>query len=73
MAAGLSHLFVLEGKDAVTATRQAHGAMWGLVQQQAAMLSYNDVFRILAGMFIVMFPLIFLMTKPKKRTPVIAH
>jgi len=74
MAAGLSHLFVLEGKDAATATRQAHGAMWGLVQQQAAMLSYNDVFRILAGMFIVMFPLIFLMTKPKKRkAPAMAH
>jgi len=70
---GLRRTFMLEGKDSATATRQAHGALWGMVQHQAAMLSYNDAFRFLGLMFLVMFPLIFLMTKPKKRTPVIAH
>jgi MFS transporter, DHA2 family, multidrug resistance protein len=64
--AGLRALFMSQGKDAATATRQAYGAVWGMVQQQAAMLAYNDVFRFLALMFLVMLPLIFLMRKPKK-------
>jgi DHA2 family multidrug resistance protein len=63
---GLRGLFMSRGKDAATANRQAYGAVWGMVQQQAAMLAYNDVFRFLALMFLVMFPLIFLMRKPKK-------
>jgi len=70
---GLKELFMSQGKDAVTATRQAYGAVWGMVQQQAAMLAYNDVFRFLALMFIVMLPLIFLMRKPKKGGAVMAH
>jgi hypothetical protein len=40
-----------------------------MVQQQAAMLSYNDLFRFLAIMFLAMFPLIFLMKKPKHGGP----
>ncbi len=64
--AGMQGLFMSQGKDAVTATRQAYGAVWGMVQQQAAMLAYNDVFRFLALMFIVMLPLLFLLRRPKK-------
>jgi hypothetical protein len=37
---GLRGLFMSQGKDAVTATRQAYGTVWGMVQQQAAMLAY---------------------------------
>jgi DHA2 family multidrug resistance protein len=59
-------LFMSQGKDAATATRQAHAALWGSLQQQASMLSYNDVFLFLAVMFMAMFPLIFLMSRPKK-------
>ena len=66
-------LFISQGKDPVTATRQAYGAVWGMVQQQAAMLAYNDVFRFLALMFVAMLPLLFLMRKPKKGGAVIAH
>jgi len=73
MFAGLRTMFMAQGKDAATATRQAQGALWDMVKQQAAMLSYNDVFAFLALMFVVMFPLIFLMTKPKKRKAVMAH
>jgi hypothetical protein len=43
------------------------------VQRQAAMLAYNDVFRFLALMFLLMLPLIFLMRKPKKGGAVMAH
>jgi DHA2 family multidrug resistance protein len=62
-----------QGKDAATATRQAYGAVWGMVQQQAAMLAYNDVFRFLALTFVAMLPLLFLMRKPKKGGAVMAH
>jgi DHA2 family multidrug resistance protein len=70
---GLKALFMSQGKDAATAGRQAYGAVWGMVQQQAAMLAYNDVFRFLALMFIALLPLIFLMCKPKKGGAVMAH
>src|SRR5262245_4773504 len=51
MLNGLRQSFLLKGGDMVTAQRQAQGAIWGRLQQQAAMLSYNDVFRFLGGMF----------------------
>jgi DHA2 family multidrug resistance protein len=72
--AGLQQKFMSGGADAVTATRQAHGALWGSLQQQAAMLSYNDVFRFLGWMFILMLPLLLLMEKPKGgKGPPMAH
>lgn len=71
--AGMRQLFMSKGADALTADHRARAAMWGMLQQQAAMLSYNDVFRFMGGMFLVMFPLIFFMQKPKKKGPVIAH
>jgi DHA2 family multidrug resistance protein len=70
---GMRGLFMSQGKDAATATRQAYGAVWGMVQQQAAMLAYNDVFRFLALTFVAMLPLLFLMRKPKKGGAVMAH
>jgi DHA2 family multidrug resistance protein len=72
--AGLRQTFMSRGADPVTATRQAHGALWGALQQQASILSYNDVFRFLGWMFILMLPLLLLMTKPKGgKGPTIAH
>lgn len=65
--------FMSQGKDAVTATKQAQGAVWGMVQRQAAMLSYNDAFRFLGIMFVALFPLIFLLRKPKGGGPVAVH
>jgi MFS transporter, DHA2 family, multidrug resistance protein len=70
---GLRALFMSQGKDAATATRQAYGAVWGMVQQQAAMLSYNDTFRLLAVMLLLMLPLLLLMRKAKKGKAVMAH
>ena len=64
---GLRGLFMSQGQDPANATRHAQAAVWAMVQQQAAMLSYNDVFRFLAVMFLAMFPLIFLMKKPNTR------
>src|SRR5690348_5254298 len=43
--AGIQNGLVARGIDPVTASRQAHGVVWGMVQRQASMLSYNDTFR----------------------------
>jgi DHA2 family multidrug resistance protein len=74
MLAGLRQSFILRGADAVTADHQAHGALWAMVQRQASMLSYNDVFRFLGGMFLIMLPLLFLMKKPHAgKGPAMVH
>ncbi len=73
MLAGLQHMFTSRGADAATAQKQAHAAIWGMIQQQAAMLAYNDVFRFLGWMFLVMVPLIFLMKKPRAKAAAMAH
>jgi len=71
---GLRETFISKGADVATATRQAHGALWGMLQRQAAILSYNDVFRFLGWMFLLMLPLLFLMEKPRGgKGPPMAH
>src|SRR5260370_3976542 len=60
-------MFMARGADAATATRQAYTAMFGLVQQQAAMLSFIDVFRLLGILFLVVIPLIFVMKRPQRK------
>jgi MFS transporter, DHA2 family, multidrug resistance protein len=58
--------FMARGMDQATALKQAYAAINGMVEQQAAMLAYADVFFILAVMFLACIPLILLMKKPKK-------
>jgi MFS transporter, DHA2 family, multidrug resistance protein len=70
---GLRQSFIAKGADAVTADHQAHGAIWGILQRQATMLSYNDVFRFLGGMFLLLVPLLLLMKKPKGKGPTMGH
>src|SRR5437868_3345349 len=74
MIAHLRAGFMASGSDAATASKKAYAALWGLLQQQASMLSYNDVFLLLAIMFLSMFPFILIMRKPKPGGgPVMAH
>ncbi len=62
--------FMARGSDAFTATRRSYAAAFGLVQQQASMLSFVQIFRFLGILFLVMIPLIFLMKNPKhQRSP----
>jgi len=63
----LTSAMVAQGADLATATKQAYAVLFGMVQQQAAIMSYNDVFLFLTILFAFMFPLIFLMQKPKHR------
>jgi MFS transporter, DHA2 family, multidrug resistance protein len=70
---GLRGWFIYRGADAVTATRRAYDAVFGLVQQQAAMLSFNQVFFLLGMLFLLMMPLVFLMRRPSGRGQIAAH
>jgi DHA2 family multidrug resistance protein len=65
MIAGAKAMFMSQGVDALTATRQAYAAVFGMVQRQAAMLAFIHCFRFLAILFICCVPLIYLMRKPK--------
>ena len=66
--------FMSQGSSAAMATQQAYDSVWGMVQRQAAMLSYNDTFLFLAMMFVLMIPLLFLLRKPKAgKGPAMMH
>ncbi|HZP17203.1 MAG TPA: DHA2 family efflux MFS transporter permease subunit [Terriglobales bacterium] len=73
MLAGMRQVFISRGADSVTAEHQAQAALWGMLQRHAAMLSYNDVFRFLGVLFLLLLPLLFLMKKPKSKGPGMAH
>jgi MFS transporter, DHA2 family, multidrug resistance protein len=57
-------MFISKGSDYATATRQAYGMLFGLVQEHAAMLSFVKVFRLLGILFFAITPLILVMRKP---------
>jgi MFS transporter, DHA2 family, multidrug resistance protein len=66
--------FMSRGSDFVTATREAYGAVYGMVQQQAALLSYLNEFKFFGIVFLVMIPLIFLMRRPGRASgPIAMH
>jgi DHA2 family multidrug resistance protein len=48
------------------ADRQAVASMFGIVQRHAAMLAFVELFVLLAVMFVVLIPLVFLMKRPPK-------
>jgi MFS transporter, DHA2 family, multidrug resistance protein len=70
---GLKQSFIAAGSDPVTASQRAYAAMFGMVQRQAMMVSFVDVFRLLGTMFLLLLPLIFLMKRPKGAPPTGAH
>jgi len=73
MIQGLQSWFMFRGANPVTATRRAYDAVWGLLQQQAAMLSFNQVFWLLGLLFLLMLPLVFLMRRPSAHRQIAAH
>jgi MFS transporter, DHA2 family, multidrug resistance protein len=60
----ITRLIQLRGFDATTAGKMAHGVLYQMLQQQAALLSYVDVFHIMGILFLVIIPLIVLMRRP---------
>jgi DHA2 family multidrug resistance protein len=66
--------FQARGSDLATATEQARSALFGMVQRQAAILSFNDVFHLLGILFVCLLPLLFLMRSPRAgRGPAAVH
>ena len=58
-------MFLQHGADWTTATRQAMAALYGMVQQQASVLSFSDCFRIMGALFLLVVPLVLLMRRPR--------
>src|SRR5271167_2566613 len=74
MMNSLRGMFMSSGSDIATASHQARAAMFGMVERQASMLAYNSIFLILAGLFVLMLPFIFLMRRPQaKGGPMSVH
>ncbi|MCU1235597.1 MAG: drug resistance transporter, EmrB/QacA subfamily [Candidatus Solibacter sp.] len=54
----------LRGSSPTTASGQAYGALWGVVQRQASMLAFVDTFRAMAIVFLLVLPFLFVMKRP---------
>ncbi len=70
---GLRGFFMSSGADATTATQRAYAAMFGMVQRQAAMMSFNHTYLFLALMFVIVMPAVFLMRRRKSRDRMPVH
>jgi DHA2 family multidrug resistance protein len=60
------------GMDISTATNAAYAQLSGMVSQQAVMVAFVQLFRILALVFAVVVPLVFLMKRPQGRQTISA-
>jgi DHA2 family multidrug resistance protein len=66
--------FLASGSDMTTATQRAYAALFGMVNQQAAMMAFVTLFRLLGLIFIILVPAILLMKRPRSRgAPIGAH
>jgi DHA2 family multidrug resistance protein len=61
---GARSLFLSRGSDWNTATTQALGVLYGMVQRQAAMIAFIDIVRFLGAVFILVIPLVLIMKRP---------
>ena len=59
--------FLAAGADPVTATNRAAAALFGMVQRQAAMVSFVGLFQLLGILFIAVVPLVLLMKRPRRQ------
>jgi DHA2 family multidrug resistance protein len=65
--------FMAQGIDAYTATERAYAAVFGMVQRQAAIVTFVEIFRLLGIIFLLLIPLTLLMKRPTGRGPMAAH
>jgi len=57
------------GMDAVAAEKSALAIIYGTVQRQSYMLSYNRIFFVVGLAFLVIIPLLLLLKKPQRHLP----
>jgi MFS transporter, DHA2 family, multidrug resistance protein len=66
--------FMAHGAAAGLARRQSYVATFGIIERQATILSYIDVFQLLALIFLLMVPLVLIMKRPSHGVkPAAAH
>jgi DHA2 family multidrug resistance protein len=53
------------GADPATSGRRSVGLLYGMVQQQAALLSFVEAFRVMAILFVIIIPLVLLMKRAR--------
>ena len=70
---GLRANFYLHGADPVTASRKALAALYGMLQQQAAMLAFVEAFFVMALLFLAMLPFLPLLKYSKPTRPASAQ
>jgi DHA2 family multidrug resistance protein len=59
--------YIGSGSDGVTATSRAYAALHGIIQRQAAMVSFVGLFQLLGIIFFLLLPLVLLMKRPRGR------
>jgi DHA2 family multidrug resistance protein len=60
-------MFMQHGADPVTAGQRAMAMLYGLVQKQAAALSFLNVFRLMGILFLLVIPMVFIMRRSATR------
>jgi len=74
MIESMTAAFMARGVDAYTASQRAYGAVFGIVQRQASMVTFVEIFRLLGFIFLLLIPLTLLMKRPSGRGgPAAAH
>jgi DHA2 family multidrug resistance protein len=68
MFAQMRGAFMAAGNDVTTATQRAYAAMYGMVMQQASMVSFVGLFQLLGIVFFAVLPLVLLMKRPRAGT-----
>ncbi len=66
---GMQSWFMAHGSSSVDAARKSLGAMYGMVQQQAALLSFVEAFWIMGVIFLCMLPLVLLLRNARDLHP----
>ena len=61
------NLFLRAGSDPVTASHRALAMLYGVVQQQATLLSFLSVFRLMGFLFLAIIPLVFILRRPQHK------
>ncbi len=73
LANSVRQMFFMKGADGATASARADAFLFRMVERHSAMLAYNATFWTLAMIFMVMWPFIFLMRKPRTGRSLSAH
>ena len=69
MYRGMQSWFQTHGYNSVDAAKKSLGAIYGMVQQQAAMLSFVEAFWVMGLIFLCMVPLLFLLRNARDLHP----